>query len=169
MTHLISGVRWGAYALAAAGLVAGSFARRDRVPAAGAAVPSAEATPHAPGGGAQASSSPGLNPFRWDHQVSATRYVRDEPPAVAAVPEQTESPEDAAPTWRLTGVLWGDPPLALLEGVPGHQGPGIFGIGDQVEGAIVTVIWPDSVLLRRGTHAWVYALEAGPPGVGDPS
>jgi hypothetical protein len=154
---ILAAVRWTALLAALAGLAMIPRALRDRVPAAVEFTYVRHAPEVSPALGWSAVTVVGLNPFRWDHKATSPRYDRAAP-AGPGDPGLPGPPPEIRPGWRLTGILWGTPPVAVFEGVEGHAGPGIFAAGDTASGVTVTVIWPDSVLLRQGDRAWTYAL-----------
>jgi hypothetical protein len=74
--------------------------------------------------------------FRTDRLPAAVAYD----PSRGAAP-QPDGP--AKPQLKLTGVVWGDVPEAVIEGLPTASGPRVVRTGDVVGG--VTIKWIDQV------------------------
>lgn len=141
---------------AAAGAAAIPLARKDRwVVRPQAGVPGgrpADTTPDAMDATVQE------DPFRLDRQLSAIPFG-DLPQAAQAAPIPEESDHEAErPSWRLSGIVWGDAPLALLEGAGEDGGARILAKGDSVGEIVVLDVGPDSVLLGEGAMRWTFGF-----------
>lgn len=86
-------------------------------------------------------------PFRPDGRPTAVAYdpVRSEAPQVYA---------PARPALALNGILQGSAPLAIIEGVPGREGPVLLGIGDTVAGLRVRRIKDGQVTVAGMDTTW---------------
>ncbi len=147
---------------AAAGLFAASRAPRDRTPRLlPDSSPSAVVRAPNPDLGWRAITVMELDPFRRDRKAPSPRYDST-PPSDTTTPPDAGPPPVIRPEWRLAGILWGNPPVALFDDIAGRSGPGIFAAGDTVGDITIAVIWPDSVLVRHGDRAWTYALPGVP-------
>lgn len=95
-------------------------------------------------------------PFRVTRKAARVRW--DEPVTVL----QTAPPATPKPALSLTGVLWGDAPAAIIEGVPGHDGPLVLYRGEsdgplqirQIDSLTVTVAGLDTVWVLRVREPW---------------
>lgn len=99
-----------------------------------------------------------VNPFRLDRSVAN----RPDRRLVAAAGDNLAAPSDAAP--KLTGVVWGQVPVAIVEGLPGAEGPILLRLGDQRFGVRVGRILPTGVVLVAKDTTWHLHLTA-PAGV----
>ena len=71
-----------------------------------------------------------------------------------------DDPDPDPPAWVLTGVLGGDPPLAVFEEQPGQtDATYVVTSGDQVGEYTVGVVGKDSVVVTRGRLRWTYTME----------
>ncbi|MDZ4863738.1 MAG: hypothetical protein SGJ01_09865 [Gemmatimonadota bacterium] len=67
-------------------------------------------------------------PFRMPGQAPGVRFGAAPPPTIAPPPPIPR------PHPVLTGILWGGTPVALLEGVPGHEAAVVLSQGDTAGG-----------------------------------
>jgi hypothetical protein len=90
------------------------------------------------------------DPFRLARTPATTPYdpLRDGPDAV---PDQPPPPK---PILLLSGILWGREPSALLEGIPGIEGPRVVHPGDTVGGLTIRRIREQSVEVRGFDTTW---------------
>jgi len=68
------------------------------------------------------------------------------------------SPPEAKPTLVLSGIVWGDPPLAILEGIPGREAPQVLRTGDFIAGLTVRRIEPRRVLVVGRDTTWTLTV-----------
>jgi hypothetical protein len=90
------------------------------------------------------------DPFRLARTPATTPYdpLRDGPDAV---PDQPPPPK---PVLLLSGILWGREPSALLEGIPGIEGPRVVHPGDTLGGLTIRRIREQSVEVRGFDTTW---------------
>lgn len=96
--------------------------------------------------------------FRAGRVTPMTRYSSSSRPVRRAPPE----PPPPKPEWRITGILGGRSPVALVAGVGGQAASTIVSQGDSIGRYVVSRIAADSVLVRHGDVVW--ALELVKPG-----
>jgi hypothetical protein len=92
-------------------------------------------------------------PFRVDGQPSGVPY---DPGRMDAALAGTLV---ARPALRLRGVIEGTTPVALLEGVPGLEGPILVGVGDTVRGLRIRRIGGRTVTVTGMDTTWVLSLQ----------
>ncbi len=89
-------------------------------------------------------------PFRLDRRPPGVRY------GLPAVPPPAPSPpRPPKPALQLTGVVWGAEPAAIVEGVPGIEGPAVFTVGQIVGGIGLTRLKPDQAEFAGVDTTWV--------------
>ena len=94
-----------------------------------------------------------LAPFRANRTAALLEYEPGSPEPTAPPPALER------PTWRLTGVLFGSPAVAVFEGFQDNA-PRLLASGDSVEAYLVAAISGDSVVVEgRGTR-WKFTVEA---------
>lgn len=95
-------------------------------------------------------------PFRPDGRPSRVAYdpMRSE---VAVQDYQTPKP-----VLVLTGVMEGVEPLAVLEGIPGREGPALLGVGDTLAGLKVRRIREGKVTITGMDTTWVLTIRGLP-------
>ncbi len=82
------------------------------------------------------------------------------PPLVGYDPEQGLVPESAIvppapkPQLAVSGIVWGDQPAAVVEGVPGQDGSVVLRRGETVAGLRVSDIVGDRVVIRGMDTTW---------------
>jgi hypothetical protein len=90
--------------------------------------------------------------FRRDRRPAPNRFDARRPPQ----PRQ----EDAAPLPRLVlaGLIWGDTPTALVEGLPGSEGARVVRSGDQVGGVTIRKVFRDHLVASGFDTTWTLRL-----------
>ncbi len=89
-------------------------------------------------------------PFRLDRRPPVVRYgLPAAPPAAPALPRPPR------PALQLTGIVWGAEPAAIVEGVPGVEGPSVFAVGQTVGGIRLTRLETDRAELAGMDTTWV--------------
>ena len=90
-------------------------------------------------------------PFRASRRPPSVRFGMASMPVVvvAAVPK---------PVLRLTGILWGSEPVALLEGVPGQEGAVVVREGESVGALRVIRVERSRVLLSGFDTTWTLTV-----------
>lgn len=86
-------------------------------------------------------------PFR-KRRTSAAPY---DPALIGGPPPPPAPPKPAV---ILAGIVWGDQPVAAIEGVPGSEGAVVLGIGDSTGGVRVRRITRESVILAGYDTVW---------------
>jgi hypothetical protein len=106
------------------------------------------------------------DPFRVDRQPARRPYD----PAAARNPIPTVEPLVLArPVLFVSGISWGRPPSALLEGVPATDGPRVVRSGDTLGGLTIRRISQERVTVSGYDTVWVLSLRQpwsigmGPP------
>lgn len=87
-------------------------------------------------------------PFRADRRPPAERY------GVARVVSPSATPSVPKPTLVLTGILWGSEPSAIIEGVPGSEGPVVVQPGQEFGPLRIIAIDSLGVVLRGLDTMW---------------
>jgi len=88
------------------------------------------------------------DPFRLNRRPSDVPYSpQGQPPE--AVSQPTPRPQ-----LLLTGILWGANPTAVIEGLPGTDGPRLVRSGDVVNGIRVVRILRDRATIRGPDTTW---------------
>lgn len=93
------------------------------------------------------------DPFRVARRPAAVAY--DPSPAAAAAAAVPAPPK---PVLVLTGIVWGKAPEAVVEGLPGVEGPRVLRVGDQVAGLGVRRIEPGRVTVVGMDTVWVLTV-----------
>ncbi len=88
-------------------------------------------------------------PFRLWHRAPSVRFGVAQIAPVAAVPR---------PHPVLTGLLWGERPSALMEGIPGHEGAVVMSAGDTAGGLRVVQVLRDRVTLTGMDTSWTLTM-----------
>lgn len=93
----------------------------------------------------------GHDPFRQERRQAAAAYdpIGSNAPPPAAPPK---------PSLTLVGVVAGNDPTAVIEGLPGVEGPHVVRIGDTVAGLRVRRIDANSVRITGMDTVWVLAV-----------
>lgn len=89
------------------------------------------------------------DPFRLTRSPAATAYS-----PVPVEPVYVEPPPPK-PQLVLTGIMWGDEPIAIVEGVPGIDGARLLRPGDSVGGIRIRRITRQDVTLVGMDTTWV--------------
>lgn len=89
-------------------------------------------------------------PFRLDRRPPTVRYGL---PAVPPAPPP--APRPPKPVLQLTGVVWGAEPAAIVEGVPGIEGPAVFTVGQVIGGISLTRLKADQADFAGLDTTWV--------------
>ncbi len=89
-------------------------------------------------------------PFRLDRQPPTVRYGLP-----AGPPAPPPPPRPPKPVLQLTGIVWGAEPAAIVEGVPGIEGPSVFAVGQIVGGLRLTRLEKDGAKLAGMDTTWV--------------
>jgi len=71
------------------------------------------------------------------------------------------APRPAKPVLQLAGIVWDkESPAALIEGIPGVEGPRVLRVGETVSGLSVKQIAPDRVVMVGMDTVWVLKVKA---------
>lgn len=95
-------------------------------------------------------------PFRADGRPSGVVYD----PARSDAPVADYAPPK--PVLALSGLVGGNVPLAVIEGIPGHDGPALLGVGDTLAGLSVRRIREGQVTVTGMDTIWVLTLRGLP-------
>jgi hypothetical protein len=92
------------------------------------------------------------DPFRLDRSPAAIRY---DPNGI-----RVDAPPPPAPRPQLlvTGILWGPRPTAIIEGIPGTEGPRLVRPGDEINGFRVLHITRDVLKIRGVDTTWTLTI-----------
>ena len=90
------------------------------------------------------------SPFRADRRASRTEF-RPERVVEPQVPVVTASPK---PLLHVSGVVSGEQPAAIVEGIPGAEGSVVLRLGDAAAGIEATSIGRDTVVLAGLDTIW---------------
>ncbi len=92
------------------------------------------------------------NPFRRDRRPAVQAYHT----AGGATPSGVERPVPLPPRppLQVSGVAWGTPPSAVLEGLPGHDGGIVVHAGDTLGGVVVVRIARTDVQVQGFDTTW---------------
>jgi hypothetical protein len=88
--------------------------------------------------------------FRADRRAPSRRYDPEQAPR----PESPAVPQVPKPTLSISGIVWGDEPAAVVEGVPGIEGSVVLRPGDSAAGLTVVRIQGDKVVIRGMDTTW---------------
>lgn len=88
-------------------------------------------------------------PFRRDRRAPTVRYGLP-----AGPPEPPPPPRPPKPLLQLTGIVWGAEPAAIVEGVPGIEGPAVFTVGQTIGGLSLTRLKADQAEFAGLDTAW---------------
>lgn len=94
-------------------------------------------------------------PFRLDRRAPTVRYGL---PAVP--PEPPPPPRPPKPPLQLTGIVWAAEPAAIVEGVPGIEGPAVFTVGQIVGGISLTRLKADQAEFAGLDTAWTLKVRS---------
>lgn len=64
----------------------------------------------------------------------------------------------AKPTLTLRGLVWGAVPEAVVEGLPGTDGPRVLRVGEAIGGLRVQRVQPDRVIIAGMDTVWTLTL-----------
>jgi hypothetical protein len=64
------------------------------------------------------------------------------------------APPAPKPVLTLSGIVWGEEPAAVIEGLPGLERARVLHRGDQVAGVTLRTITPDQVILVGMDTSW---------------
>jgi hypothetical protein len=90
------------------------------------------------------------NPFRLDRRAAQVPY--DASRRVEAAPPPVR------PTITVSGILWSSRPVAILEGLPGIEGPRLVQAGDRFGPLEVRSIRPRRVVVRGADTTWTLSV-----------
>lgn len=93
----------------------------------------------------------GRDPFRATRRPAPTRYN----PIAVATPEAPPAPK---PVLALTGIVWGEVPEAVLEGLPGTDGPRVVRRGETVGGFRIRAIERSHVIVAGLDTVWTLTV-----------
>jgi len=103
------------------------------------------------------------NPFRVSRRSSSVRFdpsgVYPPPPT----PPPPPPPPPPKPTLQLVGLVVGEVPTAILEGLPGHDNGAVLRRGEELAGVTFDMLRGDSVVLRGYDTVWVLGPRGGRP------
>lgn len=91
-----------------------------------------------------------MDPFRLSHRPASIQYD----PLTA---QEQLAPPAPKPVLQLAGIVWegGADPIAVIEGLPGTDGPRVVRVGDVVAGLRVQRITRDNVRIVSADTTWV--------------
>lgn len=89
-------------------------------------------------------------PFRLDRRPPTVRYGLP-----AGPPAPPQPPPPPKPVLQLTGIVWGAEPAAIVEGVPGVEGPAVFMVGQMIGGISLTRLKADQAEFAGLDTTWV--------------
>lgn len=92
--------------------------------------------------------------FRADRRAPSTRYDPDR----TSMPETPAAPPVPKPALAISGIVWGDEPTAVVEGVPGIEGSIVLRPGDSAAGLRVVRIERDRVVIRGMDTTWLLSV-----------
>jgi hypothetical protein len=75
-------------------------------------------------------------------------------PAQPVSPEGPNTPPSPKPILLVSGIVWGDEAAAVVEGLPGIEGPTVLRRGEEAAGIRVLRIGRDRVVLRGLDTTW---------------
>lgn len=89
--------------------------------------------------------------FRTDRRPAALAYD----PARGAAPLPDGPPK---PQLLLTGIVWGDEPEAVIEGLPSATGPRVVRTGDSIGGVTIKRIEPSRLIATGFDTTWTLTV-----------
>jgi hypothetical protein len=92
----------------------------------------------------------GGHPFRPDRRAAPNRY---EPSPTGG--DEVAAPPPVRPALRVAGLLWGNVPRVVLEGVPGREGGVILAVGDTAGGLRVRRLESGRAVIAGYDTTWV--------------
>lgn len=92
------------------------------------------------------------DPFRAQRAPAPVAY---DPVALAASPPPPAPPK---PALTLTGIAWGAEPEAVIEGLPGTEGPRVVRVNETVGGLKIKRIASDRVVVVGMDTTWVLTV-----------
>jgi hypothetical protein len=92
------------------------------------------------------------NPFRLSRSPAEVPYT---PQAEGAAPPP---PQVARPSPIVSGIIGGPPWEAVVDGLPGRQGPTLVRVGDKFDRLTVRRITRDTVYIAGRDTAWALAV-----------
>lgn len=95
-----------------------------------------------------------VTPFRLGHVPPAVRFG-----AEAIAPVQGTAPPVPKPVLALSGILWSREPAALVEGIPGVEGPIVLRPGETLGPIQLVSMQRDRVTLRGLDTTWVLTVK----------
>jgi type II secretory pathway component PulC len=75
-----------------------------------------------------------------------------------ATAQAVSDAEAQRPPWVLSGVILGDPPIAIFSQVPNGTGTAVLAAGEEVGGFVVSQIYSDSVVISRDGQVWTLGV-----------
>lgn len=93
----------------------------------------------------------GRDPFRATRRPAPTAYN----PIAVATPEAPPAPK---PVLTLTGIVWGELPEAVLEGLPGTNGPRVVRQGETLAGLRIRAIERSRVIVAGLDTVWTLTV-----------
>lgn len=94
------------------------------------------------------------DPFRLSRRPSQVPFIADT--LVAAVSAEAKP---AAPALLLAGIVGGPPWAAIIEGVPGREGPVVVYRGDTLAGLRVRDVRSDRAVVSSVDTTWVLTIK----------
>lgn len=92
------------------------------------------------------------DPFRLDRSPAAVRY---DPNGIRA---EAAPPPAPRPQLFVTGILWGPRPTAIIEGIPGTEGPRLVRQGDEIHDFRVLRIARNALTIRGSDTTWTLTI-----------
>lgn len=98
-----------------------------------------------------------LAPFRSTRRAPEVTYAEARARGEASRPDEQEG-SVVRPDWQLTGIVWGDTPIALFDGIEGEGRTRLAAIGDDIGPFRVARIDSTEVVVSRGDSTWIYRI-----------
>lgn len=92
----------------------------------------------------------GRPPFRADRRAPVAGYN----PERTVVPETHSAPPAPKPALAISGIVWGDAPAAVVEGLPGIESSVVLRLGESAAGLRVVGIQETRVVIRGMDTTW---------------
>ncbi|HEU4700018.1 MAG TPA: hypothetical protein VFS40_12620 [Gemmatimonadales bacterium] len=94
-------------------------------------------------------------PFRLERRPAGAAY---DPATALLLGGAPPPPKPTPPRLALTGLVLGEAPAAVVEGLPGTEGPRVMQRGEVVSGVRVLRIQSDRVVVRWSDTTWTVPL-----------
>ncbi len=95
------------------------------------------------------------DPFRVERRPSPVAY---DPLRPSVGPEPT-APPVPKPVLTLSGIVWGEEPSAVIEGLPGTEGPRVVHMGESFGTLRIRRLMPTQVVITGMDTAWTLSVK----------